>query len=132
MAKQAPQRPQPRAPQPPRTPQPPARKSAPAPAPVRREKRESKLNLSSQELIFGRQNFMYMGIGLALILVGLLAMAGGGMPDPNQWEPERIYSFRRITLAPLLMVAGFVVVILGIFKKNNRPVSTDSDNVPII
>ena len=75
---------------------------------------------------------MYMGIGLALILVGLLAMAGGGMPDPNQWEPERIYSFRRITLAPLLMVAGFVVVILGIFKKNNRPVSTDSDNVPII
>ena len=59
-----------------------------------------------------------MGIGLGLILVGLAAMSGGAMPDPNKWEPERIYSFTRITLAPLLMVAGFVVVILGIFKKN--------------
>ena len=61
---------------------------------------------------------MLMGIGLALVLVGLAAMSGGSMPDPNKWEPERIYSFTRITLAPLLMVAGFIVVILGIFKKN--------------
>ncbi|MCY7328194.1 MAG: DUF3098 domain-containing protein [Saprospiraceae bacterium] len=135
MAKQAPQRPQPRAPQPQRVPQPPqtpARKSAPTPAPARREKRERKLNLSSQELIFGRQNFLYMGIGLALILVGLLAMAGGAMPDPNKWEPERIYSFQRITLAPILMVAGFVVIIVGIFKKNNRSAAIDSDNVTAI
>ncbi len=133
MAKQSPQRPQPRTPQPQRVPQPPqpsARKAAPVP--VRREKRESNFNLGSQELIFGRQNFMYMGIGLALILIGLLAMAGGAMPDPNKWEPERIYSFRRITLAPILMVAGFVAVIFGIFQKNSRPVLTDSDNIPVI
>ncbi|HND89412.1 MAG TPA: DUF3098 domain-containing protein, partial [Saprospiraceae bacterium] len=57
-------------------------------------------------------------IGLGLILAGLAAMTGGAMPDPSKWEPERIYSFTRITLAPLLMVAGFIVVILGIFKKN--------------
>jgi len=62
-----------------------------------------------------------MGAGLALILAGLITMSGGSMPDPNKWEPERIYSFTRITLAPILMVAGFVVVILGIFKKNIAP-----------
>jgi len=56
-------------------------------------------------------------------------MAGGAMPDPNKWEPERIYSFQRITLAPILMVAGFVVIIVGIFKKNSPIVSTDGDNV---
>ncbi len=133
MAKQQPQRPQPRAPQParvPQSPQTPARKSAPAPA--RREKRESNFHLGNQELIFGRQNFIYMGIGLALILIGLLTMAGGAMPDPNKWEPERIYSFQRITVAPILMVAGFIVVIVGIFKKNSRPVLSTTDNVTAI
>ncbi|MBV6438421.1 MAG: hypothetical protein EPGJADBJ_00044 [Saprospiraceae bacterium] len=47
-------------------------------------------------------------------------MTGGAMPDPNKWEPERIYSFRRITLAPILMVAGFIVIIFGIFKKTDN------------
>jgi uncharacterized membrane protein len=89
-----------------------------APAPVRRpEKSENIFTAGSREFIFGKQNFIYMGIGLGLILLGLVAMTGGAMPDPNKWEPERIYSFRRITLAPILMVAGFVVIIIGIFKK---------------
>ncbi len=136
MAKQQPQRPQPRAPQPPRasqTPQTSARKVAPISTSARREKRESNFNLGNQDLIFGRQNFIYMGVGLALILIGLMAMAGGAMPDPNKWEPELIYSFRRITLAPILMLAGFVVVIVGIFKKDSRVVVlTGDDNVPVI
>lgn len=69
-------------------------------------------------MIFGRQNYIYFGIGLGLVILGLAVMAGGAMPDPAKWEPERIYSFRRITFAPMLMMAGFIVVILGIFKKN--------------
>ncbi len=117
MAKQQPQRPQPRSPQPATT------RSTPKPAPVRREKLESNFSVGSQELIFGRQNFIYMGIGLALILVGLLTMSGGAMPDPNVWEPDRIYSFQRITLAPILMVAGFVMVAVGIFKKKSTTVA---------
>ncbi|MEI6410954.1 MAG: DUF3098 domain-containing protein [Bacteroidota bacterium] len=88
------------------------------PAPARRtEKKESFFSADSNAFIFGRQSFLYMGIGLALILLGLVTMSGGAMPDPNKWEPERIYSFRRITLAPIMMVAGFVVVAIGIFKK---------------
>jgi hypothetical protein len=112
MAKQQ-HRPQPRPQQ-----QQQARKTAPAP--VRRtEKRESIFSAGSHDFIFSRKNFIYFGIGLALIMSGLIAMTGGAMPDPNKWEPERIYGFRRITLAPILMVAGFVVIIFGIFKKTD-------------
>lgn len=112
MAKQQ-HRPQPRPQQ-----QPQAKKTAPAP--VRRaEKRESIFSAGSHDFIFGRKNFIYFGIGLALILLGLIAMTGGAMPDPGKWEPDRIYSFRRITLAPILMVAGFIAIIFGIFKKTD-------------
>lgn len=69
-----------------------------------------------------------MGIGLALVLAGLAFMSGGAMPDPNKWEPERIYSPVRITLAPLLMVAGFVTVVFGIFKR--KPATPDYSNNP--
>lgn len=62
-----------------------------------------------------------MGGGLALIVAGLFLMAGGSMPDPDKWQPEIIYSFQRITLAPICMVAGFVMVVIGIFKKNETP-----------
>ncbi|MBN8680529.1 MAG: DUF3098 domain-containing protein [Chitinophagales bacterium] len=111
MAKQQQQAPQPQ------------RKTAPAPVRRPAEKRESIFNEGDRTLIYGRKNFVLMGIGLALVLAGLALMSGGAMPDPNKWEPERIYSPMRITVAPILMVAGFVTVILGIFKKN-------SDNQP--
>lgn len=119
MAKQPQRRPQPQQ-------QP--RRAAPAPAaPRRKEKSESIFSAGRGEFIFGRQNFILMGIGLALVLIGLLVMSGGAMPDPNTWDPGRIYSFRRITLAPMLMMAGFVVVIYGIFKKAPAPDSGDNN-----
>ena len=100
-----------------------SRKQAPAPARAT-QLRESIFNPpTNRELIFGRNNFVFMGIGLALIVAGLFLMAGGSMPDPNKWEPEIIYSFTRITLAPICMVAGFVAVVIGIFRKNGAPVA---------
>ncbi len=71
------------------------------------------------ELIFGRQNYIWMGIGVGLITIGLFLMAGGRMPSPDVWEADRIYSFRRITLAPILIVAGLVVEIYAIFKRES-------------
>lgn len=67
-------------------------------------------------LIFGKQNYIYLGIGFALILIGLLLMQGGAMPNPDVWDESLIYSFRRITLAPLVMIAGFAMGIYAIFK----------------
>lgn len=125
MAKQQPQR---RPSNPPQQQQ--AQQPKKAAAPVRKsETRENIFSAGSRELIFGRQNFIFMGIGLALVLAGLLAMAGGAQPDPNNWDPNLIYSFRRITLAPILMIAGFVVVAYGIFKKASVPAAPD-DNKP--
>lgn len=122
MAKQQPQR------RP--APQPQSQRKSTAAAPVRRtEKRESLFSTGREEFIFGRQNFILFGTGLGLVLLGLLAMSGGSMPDPNTWDPNIIYSFRRITLAPILMLAGFAVVIYGIFKKGGAS-KGKNDNQP--
>ena len=58
-----------------------------------------------------------MLIGLVLILVGFLLMSGGEMKDPNVWDKDVIYSFRRITLAPFLVIAGLALQAFAIFKK---------------
>jgi hypothetical protein len=98
-------------------------KTTPA-QPTRRSetKRSWSIGAGDRDLIYGRQNFLLFGIGLALVFAGLVLMSGGHMPNPDTWDPGIIYSFRRITLAPMLMLAGFVVVIIGIFK------STGADN----
>lgn len=93
----------------------------PAPAPARRT--EKKLNLfstGSNELIFGKENYLWIGAGLVLVLVGLATMVGGAMPSPDVWDESLIYSFRRITLAPMIMLAGFVAVLVGIFRKDKN------------
>jgi uncharacterized membrane protein len=68
--------------------------------------------------LFGKENYRWMIIGLILILLGLLLMIGGKSKDPNVFNPAEVYSFRRITLAPILILAGFVLEIVGIFKKS--------------
>lgn len=64
----------------------------------------------------GRQNYMYMAISFAVILIGFALMAGGKSEDPNVFNPE-VFSFQRITLAPIVVMIGFVGVIYAILKK---------------
>jgi hypothetical protein len=71
---------------------------------------------SSTQFAFGKQNYRLLFIGLALILIGFLLMIGGGADDPNEFS-EDIFNFRRITLAPLFILAGYVVEIFAIMKK---------------
>ncbi len=72
--------------------------------------------VSKKEMIFGRENFKFIFIGLALITLGMILMMGGSMPSPDVWDEGLIYSHRRITLAPLLILAGLVVEVYAIFR----------------
>lgn len=65
---------------------------------------------------FGRQNYKLLFIGLALILLGFILMIGGGSEDPNVFS-DKIFNFRRLTLAPILVLAGYVIEIFAIMKK---------------
>jgi hypothetical protein len=68
--------------------------------------------------LFGRENYRWMLIGLVLILLGLLLMIGGKSKDPNVFDTSEVYSFRRITIAPILILGGLALEIVGIFKKS--------------
>ncbi len=72
---------------------------------------------NTRPLTFGPETYKWMGIGIGLIFLGLFLMTGGGMPDPDTWDPNRIYGFRRTVLAPFLMLAGLGIQIYAIFKK---------------
>ena len=68
--------------------------------------------------LFGKENYRWMLGGLAVILLGLLLMMGGKSKDPNVFDPKEVYSFTRITIAPILILGGLVLEIVGIFKKS--------------
>ncbi len=74
---------------------------------------------------FGKENFKWMMIGLLLIVAGFLLMMGAdantvdGVYNPEVWN-EGIFSFRRIRLAPLLVIAGFVVQVYAILRRNTK------------
>jgi hypothetical protein len=67
--------------------------------------------------LFSRDNYRIMLAGLGILIVGFLLMVGGGSSDPNQFHPEQIYSWRRITLAPIVIFIGFLIEIYAIMKK---------------
>ena len=69
-----------------------------------------------QDFAFGKENYILMLVGIGLIFLGFILMSGGGSEDPKVFNPD-IFSFRRITLAPVVVLAGFVVEIYAILKK---------------
>lgn len=68
--------------------------------------------------IFGKKNYKFMFIGLACIALGFILMSGGGSDDPNVFNPD-IFSFRRIRLAPMLVLIGFSIQVYAILLKSN-------------
>jgi hypothetical protein len=68
------------------------------------------------EFALGKENYRLLIIGFAIIIIGFLLMIGGKSSSPNEFNPE-IFSFRRITLAPIVVLAGFIFEIYAIMKK---------------
>lgn len=67
--------------------------------------------------VFAKDNFKFMIAGLGLILIGFFLMMGGNSNDPNTFKPEEVYSFRRITLAPIVIVLGLLVEVYAIMRR---------------
>ena len=69
-----------------------------------------------KEMPLTMKNYLLIAVGMVVILIGLLLMAGGGSEDPTQFSHE-IFSWRRITLAPILIVGGFALEIYALMKR---------------
>lgn len=68
---------------------------------------------SKSNFIFGKRNYKFMFIGLAFIAIGFILMSGGGSDDPNVFNPD-IFNWRRIRLAPTLVLIGFAIQVYAI------------------
>ena len=78
-----------------------------------------KTALPKKEVSFlcDKENYMWMIGGVALILIGFMLMSGGKSANPHEFHYDEIYSFRRITLAPIVVLLGFFVEAYAIMKK---------------
>ncbi|MFT3910097.1 MAG: DUF3098 domain-containing protein [Ferruginibacter sp.] len=81
---------------------------------------KEKKEVAGKNNLFGKENYMWMLIGFAVLALGFFLMAGGKSADPNVFDPKEIYSTTRITIAPMLIIAGFVIEIFAIMKKSKN------------
>ena len=77
---------------------------------------KKKIEQEGPDFPLQKDNYILLIIGFAIIMIGFLLMMGGKSDDPNVFNPE-IFSFRRITLAPMVVLAGFIFEIWAIMKK---------------
>jgi len=73
----------------------------------------------SADFAFGKENYILMLTGIGIIILGFILMAGGGSPDPNKFS-EEIFSTRRMTVAPILIIIGFIIEIAAILRKTKE------------
>ncbi len=74
---------------------------------------------SEKKLPFTKMNYILVLAGILLIALGMILMIGGGSSDPDVFNPK-MFNFQRLTLSPILILAGFVVEIVAIFWKRNK------------
>lgn len=83
------------------------------------KKQSNKNTPPTFNFVFGKKNYIVMAIGIAVIALGFILMAGGGSDDPNVFNPE-IYNFRRIRLAPTIVLIGFGIEVYAILLNPNK------------
>ena len=72
---------------------------------------------NENEFAFRRENYRLLLIGLGINILGFILMIGGGTDDPNKFDGEALFSNTRITIAPMLIIAGYLVIMYSIMKK---------------
>jgi len=84
-----------------------------------KKQKHQTIHAPRQEFIFQKKNYMFMFIGIALIALGFILMSGGGSDDPNVFN-EDIYNFRRIRLAPTLVLMGLGIEVYAILLNPHK------------
>lgn len=79
-------------------------------------KKTIKRETGNDDFFIWKENFKYIAIGVLIAAIGFLLMTGGKSADPDEFNPD-IFSFRRITLAPIIVICGFAFIILSIMRK---------------
>jgi hypothetical protein len=74
-------------------------------------------NKNLEAFAFTRDNYKWVLIGLAFLLVGFLLLIGGGSDDPNVYS-DKVFNFQRWTLSPLLILTGYAIEVYAIMKKS--------------
>jgi Protein of unknown function (DUF3098) len=77
---------------------------------------EQKKNM--QAPLFTKDNLVWMLIGGVVMAIGFVLLSGGKTTDPNVFDTKQVYSTTRITIAPILILAGLMIEIFAIFKKS--------------
>ena len=78
--------------------------------------RESIQKAKESNLVFGKETYKWLGIGIALVFIGMLLMIGGFNENPNVFDESELYSIRRTFIAPVVILSGLVVNIYALFK----------------
>ena len=74
-------------------------------------------NVTVGNTLFTKENYLWMLAGLVVMALGFVLMSGGKSPDPKVFNDAEVYSFRRITVAPMFIIAGLLIEIFAIMKK---------------
>ena len=77
----------------------------------------SKKSADKGNFALAKENYILLVIGFVIIVIGFILMIGGKSEDPTVFNEEELFSFRRITLAPMVVLAGFIFEIWAIMKK---------------
>ena len=72
--------------------------------------------MEENRMVLEKKNYLLIIAGCLIVLLGFVLMSGGGSQDPNVFNEEELFSFRRITLAPFMVLLGYGIVLYGIMK----------------
>ncbi len=72
------------------------------------------------KMVLGKENYYLIILGLVVIIVGFILMSGGKWTDPNVFPEAEVYSTRRITIAPIVVIVGFAIEIYAVFHRSKK------------
>ena len=73
--------------------------------------------MSNSNFAFSKENYIWLCVGIVILVVGYVLMSGGGSDNPNEFHADQIFSARRITLAPITVLVGYGTILYAILKK---------------